>query len=59
MLMTFVTEIDAIGFLSLCKEIMERFLFSVIAERAEQSIDSPLITAIGAKEIALPRLLFQ
>jgi hypothetical protein len=56
---TFVTEIDAIGFLSLCKEIMERFLFSVIAERAEQSIDSPLIATIGAEEIPLSHFLLQ
>jgi hypothetical protein len=34
-LMTFVTEINPIGFLSLCKKIMLRFLIFAFAERAE------------------------
>jgi hypothetical protein len=57
--MTFVTEINAMGFLSLSTKIMERFLIFVFAEGAGDSIHSPLIPAIGAKEIPLSRLLPQ
>jgi hypothetical protein len=55
--MTLVTKINAISFLSLSKKIMERFRIFVFAERTGDSIHSPLITAIGAKEIPLSRLL--
>ena len=53
-LVTFIAEIDAIGFLSLCIEIVKRFLFFVVAERADQPIDSPLISAKGAEKIFFP-----
>lgn len=58
-LVAFVAEVDPIRFFSLCKKIMKRFLILIITERAEQSIDSPLIAAIGTEEIALPCFLFQ
>jgi len=55
----FITEVNPIDFLPLCIKIVKRFLFFVVTERAVQSIDSPLITAIGAEEIPLSRFLFQ
>jgi hypothetical protein len=55
--MTLVTKIDAMGFLSLSKKIMERFLIFVFAERTGDPIHSPLITAIGAEEIPFSHLL--
>jgi hypothetical protein len=57
--MTFLAEVDAMGLLSLCEKIMERFLIFVIAERTKYSIDSPLITTIGTEEIPLAYFLFQ
>jgi hypothetical protein len=54
--MTFVTEINAMGFLSLSIKIVKRFLVFVVAERAEYTIRSPLITAEGAEEIPLSHL---
>jgi len=58
-LVAFVAEVDPIRFLSLCKKIMKRFLILIITERAEQSIDPPLVAAIGTEEITLPCFLFQ
>ncbi len=58
-LVAFVAEVDPIRFLSLCKKIMKRFLILIITERAEHSIDSPLIAAIGTEEITLPHFFFQ
>ena len=58
-LVAFVAEVDPIRFLSLCKKIMKRFLIFIIAEWTEQSIDSPLIAAIGAEEITLPDIFSQ
>jgi len=57
--MTFVTKINAMGFLSLSIKIMERFLIFVVAERAEYSFNSPLIPAEGTEEIPLSHLLLQ
>jgi hypothetical protein len=57
--MAFVAEIDAMGLLSLSVKIMERFLIFVAAERAEESINSPLTTAKGTEEIPLADIFFQ
>jgi hypothetical protein len=54
--MTFVTKVNAMDFLSFSKKIMERFLIFVLAERTRDSIYSPLVAAIGAKEVPLSRL---
>jgi uncharacterized protein (DUF2237 family) len=56
--MAFVAEIDAVGFLSLCEKIMQKFLIFVAAEGAEYSINSPLIAAKGTEEIPFSHLLF-
>jgi len=54
--MTFFTEIDVTGFLSLCEKIVEIFLLFVIAERTKYSINPPLIATEGAEEIPLAHL---
>jgi hypothetical protein len=56
---TFFTEVNAISFLSLCKEIVERLLFFVIAEGADESINSPLKSAIGTEEIPFSNFFLQ
>jgi hypothetical protein len=57
--MTFLAKVNAIGFLSLDKKVIERFLIFVVAELAEQSIDSPLNAATGTEEIPLSHFLLQ
>ena len=54
--MASIAEIDAEGLLSLATEISQGFLILIVAGRAAQPIDSPLITAEGANEIT-PSLL--
>jgi len=58
-LAAFVAEINTVGLLSFATKILQRFLLSVVAEWAEQSIDSPLIAAMGAKEITLSPFFLQ
>ena len=54
--MTFLAEIDAKSLLSLCIKIAKRILFLIFAERADQPIDSPLVSTKGAEKIPLPNL---
>ena len=58
-LVAFVAEVDPIRVLPLPIKIVERFLACVRAERAEQSIDSPLIATIGTHEISFSHLFLQ
>jgi hypothetical protein len=51
-----MTEVNTAGLLFLSMEIVKRSLLFVVTKRAEQSIDSPLITAIRAKKIPFPDL---
>ena len=54
--MTFLAEIDSKSLLSLCIKIAKRILLLIVAERADQSINSPLVSTKGAEEVPLPNL---
>jgi hypothetical protein len=55
---TLIAEVDAKGFFAFSIEIVERLVVIIVTKGADQSIDSPLISAAGAEKIPLPGLLF-
>ena len=58
-LVTFLTEVDAIGFLLLRIKIVEGLLFFIIAERAEEPFYPPLISTKGTEEGPLSNFFTQ
>ena len=58
-LVTLIAKVNTIGFLSLCTKIVKRLLVFIVAEGADHSVDSPLISAMRTEEESFSHFFLQ
>jgi hypothetical protein len=58
-LMTLIAKVDAMRFFFFSIKKLKRFLIPVVAEGADHSVDSPLISAMRTEEVSFSNLLLQ